>query len=224
MRLKTKRTKTTQNRYQRNPPKNSVARKTPFHNLPQPYKMNGYEMISTPPKTTTSEEAPPTKIDVGETTQSSQEQSSQPEQQKEEINPDKTDDGSCLPTPDARQSPNFETSSEQTEMRTKTWKRLEELASDLGIEAGKTDGEEDEETEPRTKKIRSEYSPSRCSSREGKDDAETEKNPEAPELALPTRNNKLSPPEKEKKRKRKRTNRNAGKLRMPSRKYNDIGK
>ena len=184
-----------------------------------------YEMIATPPKKTTEEEAPPTMIDVEETImQSSQEQSSQPEQQlKEEINPDKTDDGSCLPTPDARQSPNFETSSEQTEMRTKTWKRLEELASDLGIEAGKTDGEEDEETEPRTKKIRSEYSPSRCSSREGKDDAETEKNPEAPELALPTRNNKLSPPEKEKKRKRKRTNR-ADKLRIPSRKYNGIGK
>ena len=101
-------------------------------------------------------------------------------------------------------------------------KSLEALASELGIEAGETDDEEDEGTEPRTKKSRSEYSQSRRSRRGGKDDASTEKNPEEPELELPTRNNKLAPPRE--KRKRKRTNRNADKLRMPSHKYNSIGK
>ena len=74
----------------------------------------GYEMIATPPKKITSEEVPPTKIDAEEILRPSQEQPSQPEQQqKEEINPDKTDDGSYIPAPDERQSPNFETSPEK---------------------------------------------------------------------------------------------------------------
>ena len=99
---------------------------------------------------------------------------------------------------------------------------LEELAPELGIEAGKTDDEEDEGTERKAKKSRSEYSPIRSSRRGGKDDASAEKNPEEPELEQPIRRRKLVPPEK--KGKRERTNRNADKLRMPSRKYNGIGK
>ena len=161
---------------------------------------SGYDVIATPPKKTTSEEVPPIKIDEGEKLNPSQEQSSQPaQQQREAINPDKTDDESYLPTPDARQSPNFETSSEKDHDGDDVAKSLEELSPDLGIEAGKTDDEKGEGTEPKTEKSRLEYSPSRSSSRGGKGDASTEKNPEEPELELPTRNNTLAPPEKENK-------------------------
>ena len=75
-------------------------------------------------------------------------------------------------------------------------KSLEALASELGIEAEKTDDDEEEETGHRAKKGRSEYSPSRCSSRA---ETEGEKNSEEKTPELSTRNNKLVPPEKEKK-------------------------
>ena len=164
-------------------------------------------MIAPPPQKTTSEEVQPTKIDAEAILHPSQEQSSQPEQQQqEEINPDKTDDESYLPKPDARQSPNFETAPEKITMRTQTWKKAQKnYPPELGIEAGKKDDEADGGTEPKTEKIRSEYSPSRSSSREGKGDASAEKNPEEPEIELPTRNNKLEPPEKGKKKKKGRT-------------------
>ena len=77
-------------------------------------------MLATPPKRTTEEdeeaeeeeaeeeEEKPTKIDVANAMQSSQEQPP-----TEETHPGKTEDESYLPKPDASQSPNFGTSSEK---------------------------------------------------------------------------------------------------------------
>ena len=114
-----------------------------------------YEMIAAPPKKTMWGETP-TKIDVGEaeTQQSSQEQSSQQEQPlTEETHPGETDDGSYLPKPDARQSPNFETSSEKDREEDEDMgKSMVGLASELGIESERTDDEDEEETGPRTKR------------------------------------------------------------------------
>ena len=88
-----------------------------------------YEVLETPPKkdkspgnnatdeeenTATADDAEkPTKIDVAEATQSSQEQPP-----PGETRPDETDDGISLPTPDARQSPNFVTTSEKIQKKT----------------------------------------------------------------------------------------------------------
>ena len=92
-----------------------------------------YEILATPPKidkgpensATEEEEANtatatakerPTRIDPTDAMQSSQEQSP-----PEATHPDKVDDGSYMPTPDARQSPHFETASDKTQKKMTTW-------------------------------------------------------------------------------------------------------
>ena len=86
-----------------------------------------------------------------ETMPSSQEQSSQKGKLAPgETYPEKTDDESYLPTPDARQSPNCETSSEKGPEED-LWKSISELAAELGIKAEKADDEEEEETGRREK-------------------------------------------------------------------------